>query len=482
MTNNDNTIPKLELQSIPHVGQQIFEYVGTPDLLQFRKVSETWKEIAEEVLVKRWRDNWTKAIVRTDLQVKFEALEKDPNVNAEFDGWWFSSLVTNETEYSILKSLMEHPYANNIHDINRMMQQVNLPNRNNLFLYACKFGNLKVVKLLLDYSGINDDFDLNVKDNLEWKLPRKEPRMTGFIWACRNGHIEVVEFLLDQSNIALNIRDTSGKTALHYACSKGRTKIVELLLNHSGGEEIDFNARNNQGRTPFSLACTLGSIDVVRLLMDNSTIKNIDLNVRDDNGWNGLMWCCRFTNPRTIEVVRLLLEHPVMENIDLTICCNSGRTALMLACKHGLGYGDGMVSLLLDHSDSKDLGLNIRDNSGKTAFMIACNRPPDDIRETTRIVRLFLEHSESKNIQLNLRDNDGMTGFLLAYRKSILMASSNLIGYQMDSWVHSTTELLLKKSAEKNIELPFDAQEYPEMVDREIEAEKVRKYFEYLPF
>ena len=57
MVNNDNAMPTLELQRFPHVGRLIFEYVGTPDLLQIRKVSETWKEIAEIVLVKRWRDS-----------------------------------------------------------------------------------------------------------------------------------------------------------------------------------------------------------------------------------------------------------------------------------------------------------------------------------------------------------------------------------------------------------------------------------------
>ena len=87
MKNNDNTIPTLELQRIPHVGRQIFEYVGTPDLLQFRKVSETWKEIAEIVLVKRWRDNWSKAIVETDLQANFKVLEKKPNFQIRDVGW-----------------------------------------------------------------------------------------------------------------------------------------------------------------------------------------------------------------------------------------------------------------------------------------------------------------------------------------------------------------------------------------------------------
>ena len=473
MVNNDNTIPTLELQRIPHVGRQIFEYVGTPDLLQFRKVSETWKEIAEIVLVKRWRDNWSKAIVETDLQANFEVLEKKPNIQIRDVGW--VAAFNNEIEYSIIKSLMEHPNANNIQDINRMMRQVKLPNNTNPLLYACNFGNLKVVKLLLDYSGISEDIDLNVKEYWERRLLRKEPGWTGFTRACKNGHVDVVELFLNHSKtfkIDLNTRDCIEWTALHYACSKGHTKVVELLLNHSEGEEIDFNARNIQGETAFILACQRGHIDVVRLLLDNSAIKNIDLTIEDHHdGWNGFMWSCRTRHSRrAVELLRLFLDHPEMENIDLTIGSHSGLTALMIACQIG---HDQVVSLLLDYSGSKDIGLNIRDNSGKTAFMLACTRPATP---TTNVIRLFLEHSESKKIHLNLRDNDGMTGFMLAYRSNILMDSSlpNVGSY--------VAELLLKNSAEKNIELPLDALEYPGTLVRAIEARKVRKFFQYLPF
>ena len=34
---------------IPHVGELIFESIDTPELFQCRKVSETWKVLAENV-------------------------------------------------------------------------------------------------------------------------------------------------------------------------------------------------------------------------------------------------------------------------------------------------------------------------------------------------------------------------------------------------------------------------------------------------
>ena len=38
---------------IPHVGELIFESIDTPGLINFMEVSQTWRELAENVLVKR---------------------------------------------------------------------------------------------------------------------------------------------------------------------------------------------------------------------------------------------------------------------------------------------------------------------------------------------------------------------------------------------------------------------------------------------
>ena len=40
---------------IPHVGEQIFETLNTHQLVNCLEVSETWKVLAETVLIKRWK-------------------------------------------------------------------------------------------------------------------------------------------------------------------------------------------------------------------------------------------------------------------------------------------------------------------------------------------------------------------------------------------------------------------------------------------
>ena len=40
---------------IPHISELIFESIDTPGLFQCASVSATWKYLAENVLIKRWK-------------------------------------------------------------------------------------------------------------------------------------------------------------------------------------------------------------------------------------------------------------------------------------------------------------------------------------------------------------------------------------------------------------------------------------------
>ena len=61
---------------------------------------------------------------------------------------------------------------------------------------ACKSGETKVVKLLLECCS-PEESGLNIRDKVGW---------TPFMWACKNRHKDVVQLLLDNSerNIDLN--------------------------------------------------------------------------------------------------------------------------------------------------------------------------------------------------------------------------------------------------------------------------------------
>ena len=46
---------KIINHGMPHVAEQIFDNIETQGLLECLKVSETWKILAENVLIKRWK-------------------------------------------------------------------------------------------------------------------------------------------------------------------------------------------------------------------------------------------------------------------------------------------------------------------------------------------------------------------------------------------------------------------------------------------
>ena len=97
--------------------------------------------------------------------------------------------------------------------------------------------------------------------------------------ACKKGHKDVVKLLLNHSegNIDFNARTTnSGSTAFMLACNDGHKDVVQLLLEQSGGN-IDFNARSNSGWTAFMKACGDGHKDVVQLLLKYAKAKGIQI-------------------------------------------------------------------------------------------------------------------------------------------------------------------------------------------------------------
>ena len=46
---------------IPHVGEKIFEHIETDDLIKWLKVSNNWRILAENVLLKRWKGKMMEA-------------------------------------------------------------------------------------------------------------------------------------------------------------------------------------------------------------------------------------------------------------------------------------------------------------------------------------------------------------------------------------------------------------------------------------
>ena len=276
---------------IPHVGENIFENIGTDELCQYFLVSQTWKVLAENVLLKRWKIKFFKAC-RTgktkivELLLKhYESEDIDLNARNEYGQTAFISACLKGHK-DVVKLLLDNS------DID-----LNVRNNHgfNAFALACYSGHKDVVELLLKIS----DIEVNARSNQE----TEEEECTALMVACARGNEDVVKLLVGNSNrnIDLNAKTTLGRTALMIACLKGHKNVIKLLMDIS---DIDLNARTNDGYTAFAIACQLGHKGVVELFLKNS---EIDVNAKSNDGWTAFMVACWKGRKK---VVKLLLKYP----------------------------------------------------------------------------------------------------------------------------------------------------------------------------
>ena len=286
---------------IPHVGELIFESIDTSVLIQYFLVTKTWKVLAENVLIKRWKGKMFQACKNGETKVVELLLERcnseESGLNTkDTNGWTAFMIACFYGPKNVVQLLLNYS------------ERIELNARtylggSNAFMMACNNGHTDVVKLLLDHT---ERIELNARDDYE---------ETAFMLACQSGHKDVVKLLMDNSdrNIEFNARDNGSMTAFMWVCHDGHKDIVKLLLDNSD-RSIELNARDNEGTTAFIWACYNDHKDVVKLILDNS-YRNIELNARDIEGWTAFMWAC---NKEKKEVVLLLLKYSEIVNIDTT--------------------------------------------------------------------------------------------------------------------------------------------------------------------
>ena len=232
---------------IPHVGELIFKNIDTPGLIKCMEVSQTWRELAGNVLIKRRNG---KIYIRI-----FEACEIGETKVAQLlmedldDDELFQCALVSETWKVLAENVLVKRWKGKM-------------------LKACLNGETKVLQLLLERCN-SEESGLNIKDDFGG---------TPFMMATYHGNKDVVQLLLDHSErIQLNAKDQFGFTALMWACKEGHKDVVKLLLDHS--ERIDLNARDNRGWTAFMQACYNGHKDVVQLLLEHS--KDVNTTIPD---------------------------------------------------------------------------------------------------------------------------------------------------------------------------------------------------------
>ena len=122
--------------------------------------------------------------------------------------------------YQVVELIMKNSDKLKI-DVNQMNF-----NFESAFSYACQFGHLEIVKMILDESE-----SLNFKP-VRLRLKAMNARY-GFKLACTFGRINIVEMLLDRSEFCkLNLTTEDINAGFQKAFQNGHTDIVDLLMRH----------------------------------------------------------------------------------------------------------------------------------------------------------------------------------------------------------------------------------------------------------
>ena len=194
--------------------------------------------------------------------------------------------------------------------------------------YACKIGNIEIVKLL-----IKDNTNINLKDTIN-RTPLRR--------AAKNGHLEIVKLLI-KKNADPNIEDRHGLTPLLASLEFEKYKVAEFLLeNDFFFQLININSKTKTGNTALILASLKENVKIVNILLQR---KGIDINIQ--NCWKNTALICA-SKKGNKEIVKLLIER---KEIDINIQNDLGNTALIEASNNK--YLN--IAFILSHYKNKKL-------------------------------------------------------------------------------------------------------------------------------
>jgi ankyrin repeat protein len=207
-------------------------------------------------------------------------------------------------------------------------------NRTPLML-AANFGWSSAVNILLAEPRVDPDL---IDDNGRTAL---------MIAASSDIDGDVMLSLLSRT-VNVNAREKSmGVTALMLAVYNGHQSTIGTMLTCDGADAIDVNVRDSSGRTALLLAVEGGSREDVILLINS---EKVNVRMADDSGNTALHYAAQSSEFQ--HVLAVLTES---ERFDLGAKNHSGWTALDTAIVYGI---PGAVQWLLHaYEDDPEVGL-----------------------------------------------------------------------------------------------------------------------------
>ena len=211
--------------------------------------------------------------------------------------------------------------------LNKIEYNLNKQNEKALLIIAAEKGNIEIVELLLQCTGI----DINEKYVFEMLNGRKREETTALVSAIKNNFFEIAKLLLEFDDIDVNSKyvqkkhrirvKTIERTCLFLAVSNENEEIVRILLNN---DDIQVNKksilhfrRRHEEKTALLKAIEIGNDKIVSLLLDHPEI-NVNICSFEDK-----LYCQSKTlktalllaiENGSIEIIKLLLQR---QDIDV---------------------------------------------------------------------------------------------------------------------------------------------------------------------
>ena len=173
---------------------------------------------------------------------------------------------------------------------------------------------------------------------------RRNDHLTPLHLATNFGNLEIVRLLLDHSaDPEANAEGNMGEKPLHkvsygkYRSQEDRVSVAELLLEHGA----DVNTRRDDHRTPLHFASLFGNFEIVQLFIDHGA----EVDPVDDLGKTPLhdVGKYNFQEDDGVRVAQLLLDH----GADVNAKSSVGHTPLALAIQ---SEKPKLAELLFEHA------------------------------------------------------------------------------------------------------------------------------------
>jgi len=270
------------------------------DVLNLASVNKKFNSAVKHVFYKEWnstqRDDIRNVLFGKENIIK-NMLEKR---------WIYSPIIAIE-KYTdnddILRALRYACHFGNITVVKFIVNDMNLDanvvlKENDVLNSAIFGGNLEIVKLLVDHYKYNTT-DIRNNDKAIWQ-------------ACYKGRLEILKYLIKHFNLTKDdVLGTNNKN-LNIAFQGRHTELIKYITENLTIDDIRIN--NN---ATLREACTWGDVDIVKYLVEHF---NLDIHDIQNSGYfylSPLKIACinRYKNVITFFVARFNLDKNICKNI-----------------------------------------------------------------------------------------------------------------------------------------------------------------------